>query len=157
MSTTCSEYSRAYWSAGSRSSIANLSVFGTRAGKYDAAAVLEGQVLAAVRVGLGVVGLDEAARAPHQVQPHQLAPVVGVARSSRRPPAMLGSTWYWPVNSASPISRSMSLRADAQVLVFVHEQPQLRRQVEVGLVVGRGGQQDALASRSGRCTRLMAW
>src|SRR5680860_651403 len=38
-----------------------------------------------------------------------------------------------------------ALGANPKVLVFRHEQAQLRRQVEIGLVVGRRGQKDALA------------
>ena len=53
--------------------------------------------------------------------------------------------WWRRLNSFSPISRSKLLRADAEVLVFGDEQAELVGQVEVGLVVRRGRQQDTLA------------
>ena len=49
------------------------------------------------------------------------------------------------MNSVSPSSREQLLGANADVVVLWHEQPQLVRQVEVGLVVRRGREQDALA------------
>ena len=49
------------------------------------------------------------------------------------------------MNSVSPKSAQQPLRADAEVLVLRHEQAQLVGEVEVGLVVGRGREQDALA------------
>ena len=52
--------------------------------------------------------------------------------------------WWRRMNSVSPISRSTS-PAESQVRVLVDEQPQLVGQIQVGLVVGRGRQQDAPA------------
>src|SRR5262245_44205180 len=47
--------------------------------EVGARAVREGQVFAAVgRVGPGIVGLDERTGSPHQVQAHQVPPIVGV-------------------------------------------------------------------------------
>ena len=110
------------------------------------------RILAAVRrVGLGVVVLNEAARAADQVQAHQLAPVVGVV-------ALLegGQRANRALMAADELGLAdlpqQSLGADADVAILGDEQPKLVGQVEVGLVVGRGREQDAPCSRSPGCT-----
>ena len=145
VSTTSAAYSRAYWSFGSSSSILNFTVFGIAVGKYDrvpSANVRNFRPLA--RVGLGVVVLDEAARAADQVQPHQIPPVVGILallEGGQRPDGALVP----PDELGFAHLAQQCLGPDADVLVLGHEQPKLVRQVEIGLVVRRGGQQDALA------------
>ena len=49
------------------------------------------------------------------------------------------------MNSVSPSSRSSRSGPNAKVVVLGDEQPELVGQVEIGLVVGRGGKQDAFA------------
>ncbi len=110
-------------------------------GKVGARAVGELQILAvAAGIGLGIVVLDEAARAAHEVQPHQLAPVVGVGAlldgGDRLEPALV------PADELGLAQLpQQALGPDAEVRILFDEESKLVRQVEVGLVVRRRRQQ----------------
>ncbi len=121
---------------------AKLQIPGDAGREIGLAAVGEPKVLAAL-VLVSVMLHDEAARAPHHVQPHQITPVVRVfalLESGQRPHRTLMATDEF-VLAAEP--GDQFLRPDADVGVLAQEQAQLGRKVEISLVVGRGGQQDA--------------
>ena len=96
------------------------------------------------RIGLGVVLLDEAARAAHHVQAHQLAPVVGVLALLERGQRANGALMAADELGLAELAEQ-PLRPNADVLVLGDEQAELVRKVEVGLVVRRRREQDALA------------
>ena len=103
------------------------------------------RILAAVGgVGVGVVVLDEAAGSADHVEPHQLAPVVGVLALLEGGEGADRTLVAADELGLAELAQQL-LRADAEVLIFRDEQPQLVGQVEVGLVVGGRRKQDALA------------
>jgi hypothetical protein len=107
--------------------------------------VREFQVLAIHRrVELGVVLLNKAARPPHEIQPHQLAPIVRVLALFEG-----GQRTHRALMAAKELRfaqiAQVPLGASADVLGFVHKQTELIRQVEIGLVVRRCGEQDHAA------------
>ena len=107
--------------------------------------VTERQVAAAVgRVLFGVVGLHERTGAAHEVQAHQVAPVVRVGALLERGDAAHGGL-VLRAEVRFPRLADQFLGADTQVGVLGHEQPQLRAQILVTLVVRRGRQQNDLA------------
>ncbi len=98
------------------------------------------------RIVEGVVGLDKAARAPHQVMAHQFAPIVRVGtllKGSQRAHRAL----VLRVKSRFTQLAEQFLGADAQVfaLLVAQEEPQLSRDVEEGLIIRSRGQQHAFA------------
>lgn len=113
--------------------------------EVGARAVREGQVSAVGdRVLPRVVVADEAAGAPHEVEPHQVAPVVRIVALLEGGEGAHGA--LVPLLELHLAQQAEhALRADAEVLVLRHEEPQLRREVEVRLVVRRRGEEDALA------------
>ena len=95
-------------------------------------------------VRLRVVFLNEAARAAHEVEPHQVAPVVGIlAKVEGRQGARRGLVTPAELYLAQLPEEVFG--PDSEVLVILHEDAQLAGKVEVGLVVGRRRQEDALA------------
>ena len=107
----------------------------------------EGQIFAArLGVGQGIVFLDEAARAAHHVEAHEVAPIVGVfalfkggERAHR--------TLVTHVEGAFADGTEQFFGANTEVFggVFGEEEAQLGGEVEIGFVVGRGREEDALA------------
>ena len=95
---------------------------------------------------VGVVLLDEAARAADQVQPHQVAPVVGVFALLKGGQGTDRALMPADELGLAQFSEQL-LGTNANVLLLVDEEPKLVGQVEVGLVVGRGGQQDDTGCR----------
>ena len=88
-------------------------------------------------VGLGVVVLDEAAGASYKVEPHQVAPVVGVlAEVEGRQGARRGLMTPAELHLAQ--FAQVPLGPNAQVLIVLHEHAQLVGQVQVGLVIRSG-------------------
>lgn len=113
--------------------------------EVGAPAVFEGEVLAPVgRIGRRVVLLNEGPGAADHVQAHELAPVVGVL-------ALLegGQGAHRALVAAEelglPEVAKEPLRADADFAVLGKEETKLVRQVVIGLVVGRGREQDHAA------------
>ena len=151
--TTSSANRRAYWSLGSFSSILELHRLGHASREVGSRAIRELKVLAvALGIELGVVLLDEAAGAADQIEPHQIAPVVGVLallEGGQRPHRALVS----PDELRLAEFAKELLGANADVLLLVDEQPQLVRQVQVGLVVWRGREQDHAAVVGGDVLR----
>ena len=96
------------------------------------------------RVRLRVIVLDEASGPAYQVQTHQIAPVVGILAPLKGGQGA-GRSLVASAELDLPQFAQESLRSYAKVLVVLHEDSQLTGQVQVGLVVGRCGKQDALA------------
>ena len=122
-------------------------------GERHVGAVGGGEELASgLRVGLGVVLLDEAAGAADEEEAHEFAPVVGIVAflegCEGADAALVAAQELGFAQLAQVL-----LRADAQVLLLQDEQAELVGQVEVSLVVGRGREQDAPCSRFSRCSR----
>ena len=113
-------------------------------GKRRLAAIGEQQVFAAASIRFGVVGLDEAARSANQVQAHQFAPVFRVFGMFEGSDGAGGGLMPADELRLAHLAQQ-PLRADAEILALAHEQPQLAGEILIGLVVGRGGEQDALA------------
>ena len=119
-----------------------LNCFGNPVGKIGTSPVGKLQVFPLpFGIVCRVVLLNKAAGAADQIKPHQIAPVIGVSRSFRRPPGTV------PGNDAAgefgfALLAEEFFRPDADVFLFVDEQPKLIGQVEIGLVVGRGGEQN---------------
>ena len=131
---------------------AELERLGDAVGEVVQRAVPHLQVLASVvLVGEGVVLLDERARAAHEVELHQVAPVVGEeallegADRPRRHAAVLDRE-----RLLAAFRRDLLLRADAQVLVGVDEELELVGEVGEVLVVGRGGEEQNLVALIGQ-------
>ena len=109
------------------------------------AAVFARQVAAPLLIRLGVVLDDEAARAPHHVQANQLAPIIElVALLDGENRVGLALVLALELRVPQTELSHVVLGADADVGLLVDEQPQLAGQIGLGLVVGRGGQQDDL-------------
>ena len=91
--------------------------------------------------------LDERARAAHEVELHQVAPVVGEeallegADRPRRHAAVLDRE-----RLLAAFRRDLLFRADAQVLVGIDEELELVGEVGEVLVVGRGGEEQNLVA-----------
>jgi hypothetical protein len=108
-------------------------------------AILAADEAAAVFVGLGVVLDDEAARATHHVQANQFAPVVElIALFDGQDRVHTALVLAFELGLADAVLAHVPLGTNADVGPFVDEQAQLGRQVVLGLVVGRGGEQDDL-------------
>jgi hypothetical protein len=83
--------------------------------------------------------LDEAARAAHQIEPHQITPVIGILtllKGGQR----AHRTLIPRIEGAFTNAAHQLLRANAQViaLFLAQEEAQLRGEVKIALVV-RGG------------------
>ena len=113
-------------------------------GEIGLGAVRKLQVFAAL-ILLGVMLHDEAACAAHHVEAHQIAPIIGIAAFLEG-----GERTYRALVAADELMLAAEFCQQlfwthTDVDVFTQEQGQLRREVEIGLVVGRGRQQNALA------------
>lgn len=118
---------------------------GQALGKVRPTAIFKGQVLAPVGgVRVGVIVLNEAARAAHHVQAHQLPPVIGMLALLEGRQGAYGALVLADELGFAHLAE-LPLGANPQVFVFLHEQAQLTGEVKIGLVVWRGGQQDTLA------------
>ncbi len=94
-----------------------------------------------------VVALDEAACPPDHEEAHEFAPVVGMSAFFES-----GQAIDWAlmaagelVRVAGTVSADVFLGAYADDIVWIHEQTKLVGEVEVGFVVGGGGNKDAPA------------
>ena len=98
---------------------------------------------AAMLVGLGVVLEDEAARAAHHVQANQFAPVVElVAFFNGKDGVHTALVFALKLGFTDSVFAHVPLGADTNVGLLINEQAQLGREVVLGLVVWRRGQQD---------------
>ncbi|WP_297044233.1 hypothetical protein [Thermoflavifilum sp.] len=96
-------------------------------------------------VEMGIVADDELARAPHEEQPHQVAPILrggalleGTQRARRG--LKLRDKVHLVFSELCPRLEE-AFGAHVQILVFVEEQAQLVAEVAEVLVVRRGGEQ----------------
>ncbi|OQC24337.1 MAG: hypothetical protein BWX70_02640 [Verrucomicrobia bacterium ADurb.Bin070] len=113
--------------------------------EVGAGAVRELQIFArALRIELGVVLLDEAAGAADEIEPHEVAPIVGVLaflECSERPDRTLMTADKLRLADFA----KQPLGANADILLLVDKQAELVREVEIRLVVGRRGKEDYAA------------
>ena len=94
-------------------------------------------------VGLGVVLKDKAARAAHHVQANQFAPVVElVAFFNGKDGVHTALVLALKLGFTDSVFAHVPLGADTNVGLLINEQAQLGREVVLGLVVWRRGQQD---------------
>ena len=95
----------------------------------------------------GVVAFDEAARAADHEEAHQFAPVVGMGAFFEGGEAIDGALMAAGklVRAAVTVAADVFLGAYADDIVWIHEQTKLVGEVEVGFVVGGGGDEDAPA------------
>ena len=112
-----------------------LDCFGDAGREERQGSVLIGEELSSCLLfRLRIVVLDETAGAAHKVEAHQVAPVVGVlaeVEGSQSPETGLVASDELHLAQIS----KQALRADAQVLVLLHEDAKLVGQVQVSLVV----------------------
>ena len=116
---------------------------GLASGEVEALAAAEGEVAATPLVGVRVVLLDEAAGASHQELReqglpvgHVLGPLESGEARERRPCAVV----LVPAGTLG-VCRDRPLRPQAQVVMWVEEQRQLRGEVAEAFVVRRRGEQ----------------
>ena len=124
--------------------VADLELHGPGRARREVGArtILELQILAIPDgIALGVILLDEAARAAHEIQPHQLPPIVGVRAFLECRERTHGTLMPADELRFAQFAEKF-LRANADILLFVDEQPELVRQVQIGLVVRRGRQEN---------------
>ena len=109
---------------------------GTRVGKYDRVPSANSRYLRfTVGSSLGVVLLDKAACAADKIQPHQVAPIVGIFALLEGGQRTNGALVTADEFRFAQLPKSFSGRIPMS-LSSVNEQPKLVRQVEIGLVVG---------------------
>ena len=91
-----------------------------------------------------VVALDEASRATHHEQAHDLAPVVRISALLEGGERVQRALVFLHelVRLAIAVAAQVFLRADADGGVAFEKEAQLAAEVEVAGVVGRGRQQD---------------
>ena len=104
------------------------------------------QVLAtSVLIRLRVIFLDEPTCSTDEIEPHQFAPIVGIRalfKSRKRTNGSLMPPYEFRFSNLLQVL----LWSDSKVLVTSNKQLQLRGKIDIGLVVRRGGQKNALAA-----------